>query len=324
MIKGTVKEGQTLTLDTTGVQNADKLAIKWMRGNQVIEGASGTSYKLTKLDVGYQITAVVSAENLNGTLSAATQEKVTPQEVFAAKVRLNKSELSIKKGKKYTFKTSVEPSDTTNKKLTWKSSNTSILTVDKNGKMTAKKSGRATVTVTAVNGIKASCKVTVTQSVDKIKLNRNSKTLGVQETYTLKSTLVPKYGKTSKITWTSSDKKVVTVNSKGKLTAKKTGTATITVRTGNGKTAECRITVKNKPKSIKLTAEKKNLKPGKTLKLKVSRSSGSAGKVTFTSTNKDVATVSSSGKVKALKKGKTTIKAVTYNGKTDRLVIHVK
>lgn len=324
VIKGTVKEGQTLTLDTTGIQNADKLVVKWMRGNQVIDGASGTIYKLTKLDVGYQITAVVSAENLNGTLSAATQEKVAPQEIFAEKVSLNKSELSIKKGKKYTLKTSVAPSNTTNKKLTWKSSNTSVLKVDQNGQITARKSGRATVTVTTVNGRKASCRVTVTQAVDKIKLNRKSKTLGVQETYTLKSTLVPKYAKTSKITWTSSDKKVASVNSKGKITAKKTGTATITVRTGNGKTAECRITVKNKPKSVKLSASVKNLKPGKTLQLKVTRSSGSAGKVTFTSTNEKVATVSSSGKVKALKKGKTTIKAKTYNGKSDTLVIHVK
>lgn len=324
LIKGTVKEGQTLTLDITGVQNADKLSISWMRGNQVIDGANGTSYKLTKLDVGYPITAVVSAENLNGTLSAATQDKVAPQEVLAAKVSLNKSELSIKKGKKYTFKTSIEPSNTTNKKLTWKSSSTSVLTVDKNGKMTAKKSGRATVTVTTANGRKASCKVTVTQSVDKIKLNRKTKTLGVQETCTLKSTLVPKYAKTSKITWSSSNKKVASVNSRGKITAKKTGTATITVRTANGKTAECKITVKNKPKSIKLSASIKNLKPGKTLKLKVTRSSGSAGKVTFTSTNEDVATVSSSGKVKALKKGKTTIKAKTYNGKSDTINIRVK
>ena len=190
--------------------------------------------------------------------------------------------------------------------------------------MTAKKSGRATVTVTTANGRKASCKVTVTQSVDKIKLNRKTKTLGVQETYTLKSTLVPKYAKTSKITWSSSNKKVASVNSRGKITAKKTGTATITVRTANGKTAECKITVKNKPKSIKLSASIKNLKPGKTLKLKVTRSSGSAGKVTFTSTNEDVATVSSSGKVKALKKGKTTIKAKTYNGKSDTIIIRVK
>lgn len=323
-IKGTVKEGQTLSLDTTNVANSEQLIITWMRGNQVIDGAAGTSYKLTKLDVGYLITAVVSSENLKGTLSAVTQEKVTPIEVFAEKLVISKTELSIGKGKTYTFKTRIEPSNTTNKNLTWKSSNTSLLTVDKKGKITAKKSGKATVTVKTANGKAAMCKVTITQAADKIKLNAVKKTLGVKEVYSLKSTLVPQYAKTSRITWKSSNTKVAAVNSKGKITAKKAGTAIISVKTANGKKAECKITVKNQPSSIKLNASNKTLKSGQIFTLKVTRSSGSAGKVTFTTSNKNVATVSSSGKIKAAKKGKATIKARAYNGKTASIKITVR
>ena len=110
-----------------------------------------------------------------------------------------------------------------------------------------------------------------------------------------------------------------------RITAVKEGKATITAITANGKKAICKVTVKKAPSSIKLSVgNAKSLKKGKTLKLKVTRSTGSAGNVTFSSNNEKVATVTSSGKIKAIKKGKAKITAKTYNGKSEYVVITVK
>ena len=161
-------------------------------------------------------------------------------------------------------------------------------------------------------------------AVASVKMNASKKTLGVKEKYQLIAIPKPANAVTGKLTWTSSNTKVAVVSSKGKITAKKVGKATITVTTANGKKARCKITVKKAPKWIKLSAKKKSLKVKKTLKLTTKLSAGSAGKVTYKTSNKKVATVSASGKVKALKKGKVTITAKTYNGKKAKVTLTIK
>ena len=160
--------------------------------------------------------------------------------------------------------------------------------------------------------------------VSSVKLDKKNVTLGVKESVTLKASVAPANAQNKKVTFKSSNTKVVKVSASGKLTAKKTGSAKITVTTANGKTASCKVKVKKAPKSIKLNAKNRTLKVGKTFRLKVKRSAGSAGNVTFTSSNKKVASVGSNGKIKALKKGKATITAKTYNGKKATIKITVK
>ena len=82
-------------------------------------------------------------------------------QVVPTSVALNKTTLTLDTGKTSTLKATVYPSNAANKKCTWSSSNTSIATVDKNGKVTAKASGTATITVKTSNGKTATCKVTV-------------------------------------------------------------------------------------------------------------------------------------------------------------------
>ena len=81
-------------------------------------------------------------------------------------------------------------------------------------------------------------------AVSSLRLNYSEKTIARGKTYMLKATLSKsgKYGR--KLTWTTSDKKVASVSSNGKVTARKKGTAVITVKTGNGLTKKCKITVK--------------------------------------------------------------------------------
>ena len=82
-------------------------------------------------------------------------------QVVPTSVALNKTTLTLDTGKTSNLKATVYPSNASNKKCTWSSSNTSVATVDKNGKVTAKASGTATITVKTSNGKTATCKVTV-------------------------------------------------------------------------------------------------------------------------------------------------------------------
>lgn len=153
------------------------------------------------------------------------------------------------------------------------------------------------------------------KEVTSIKLIGESKTLGVKEGLQLKYTVKPAGASPGKMTWKSSNQKVASVNAKGKVTARRAGKTTITVITANGKKNTYKITVKKAPAKLTLKANKKTMKAGKTLQLKKALSKGSAGKVTFKSSNKKVATVNAKGKVKALRNGRVTITARTYNGR---------
>lgn len=196
------------------------------------------------------------------------------------------------------------------KDVTYSSSNEKVASVDANGKVTAKAAGTAVITATSAAGKTAQYKLTV--KTPTVKLNVSAKTLyvkGSPATVTLKATTA---GVTGKVTYTSSRSSVASVDTNGKVTAASAGTAVITAKCGNYK-ATCKITVK-KP-TVKATASVSTLFTGGTSQVKVSRT-GLTGKVTYTSSNKSVATVSTSGKVTAKKAGTATITVKCGNYKT--------
>lgn len=173
------------------------------------------------------------------------------------------------------------------------------------------------------NKLNQAVKGLVKKTITSVKLNVKKKTLGEKEKFKLTVKLKPSGVSAGTLKWSSSDKKIVTVDKKGRITAKKPGTAKITVKTANKKSAYCTITVRKKPKSVTLTAKSDRLKVNKTMQLKTKLSKGSAGKVTYTSNKPKIATVSASGKVKALKKGTVTITVKTYNNKKDYVKIKI-
>lgn len=161
----------------------------------------------------------------------------------------------------------------------------------------------------------------------KITLNVTKVTLGIKETSQLTAKVTPSDASASsrKVTYQSSNPKVVTVNSSGKLTAKKAGTATITATTGSGKKATCKVTVKKAPSKVTLNATSKTLKKGKTFQIKVTLPKNTASsRITYSTGNKKIATVSATGKIKAIKKGTTYITVKTYNNKTAKIKITIK
>lgn len=183
--------------------------------------------------------------------SVPTPTKPTVNKI--TKVALNKKSVTLNKGKSTTVKATVTPTNATNKKLKWTSYNSKIATVDQNGKVTAKSRGVANIVAMAQDGSGkyAICQVTVKQPVTSVKLNRKSATLKVkgnakQKTVTLKAKVYPNNANNKTVKWSTSKSKIATVNSKGKVIAKKKGTCYIiaTAKDGSKKSAKCKITVK--------------------------------------------------------------------------------
>ena len=180
-------------------------------------------------------------------------------------------------------------------KPTFKSSNKRIATVNKAGKVTAKRKGTVTITVKS-NNRTLKCKVIV--KYPKAKLNKKKVTLYIKKTKKLKiKNLI------GKAKFYSNKKKIATVSKSGKITAKKKGKATITVKANGGQVMKCVVTVKGPhfKKKKYVTYKNHSVKP---------KVVSGTGKITgWKSSNKKIATVSKSGKVRGRKPGKCTITA---------------
>ena len=127
-----------------------------------------------------------------------------------------------------------------------RTTNKKIAKVDKKGKTTGKKAGKATVTITYTNGSRRIFQVKVQKGIVKttaVSVNKRNIILAKKgKSFQLKVTLTPVTSQ-QKVTYKSSNSKVAAVNSKGKIVAKKKGTATITVKSGNKKIT-CKVKVK--------------------------------------------------------------------------------
>ena len=155
-------------------------------------------------------------------------------------------------GDSYTFSPTIfdEGATTT---LTWRSSDTSVATIDTNGELTCIGLGSTIITCTAHNGVSAQCVVTVNPVlVSGITLNETEAELTVGEKLQMEATIAPDNATDKSVTWSSTNEAVVVVSESGQVTAVGSGTCQIkaTANDGSGKSASCLITVE---KNNKLT-----------------------------------------------------------------------
>lgn len=287
------------------------------------------SFHSVKNDSWYE--RVFNVNKTNGTLT------ITPVSVPATSITLNASSQNLITGESFTLTATVEPAKTTDT-VVWSSSNEAVATVS-DGTVTAAKAGTTEITATAGN-VKATCTVTVSDPVYKvtdIKLTAApSRRIAAGKKVKLKASIAPSNATDKSVTWTSSNKKVATVNAKGLVKFKKNAggkkvTITATAKDGSKKFAKITLTcMKGSVKSIKLSG-KTTVKSGKTTKLKakVSTKNGKANKtVVWSSSNTKLATVDKNGKVKTVKgkKGtvKITAKATDGSGKKATIKIKIK
>ena len=250
-------------------------------------------------------------------------------------VKLNCSTLTLGVGEEYTLVKTVSPSGA-NQPCTWSSSNQGVASVDSNGKVTAKKTGMASITVKTYNGKTAQCKVTVKPDPTSVKINPTSVTLGVGESYTItENTDSGTYANSANLKWTSTNTKVATVtkgsSNKATITAKATGTAYVKITLYNGKTAQCKVTVKTAPSSVTTNPSSVTLGVGESYTISENTNGGTyanAANLKWTSSNAGVATVTKGSANKAIIKAKgpgtAYIKITLYNGKTAQCKVTVK
>ncbi|MDF2540786.1 MAG: hypothetical protein K0S47_504 [Herbinix sp.] len=143
----------------------------------------------------------------------------------------------------YSQKAIIDDGSRTDITIRYTSSNPDVLTVNASGKLTLKSTGTAVITAEIFNGLEATYSVTVKKTPTSVSLSPSSITLSIKASKTLKYS-IPSGCYTSKYTFKSSNPKIATVDSYGKIVAKGKGTATITITTHNGKKATCKITVK--------------------------------------------------------------------------------
>ncbi len=169
--------------------------------------------------------------------AAVTTETAIPATEAPDVIKNSKTSITLGVGE--TVKITMDGAET----VTYETSNSKILTVTKNGVVTAKKVGKAKIVATDEKGNTKTCTITVKKAPKKVKVNFTKKTMKKGKKATIKVSFAKGYY-SNKNTFKSSNKKVATVNSKGVITAKKKGTCKITVKTFNGKKAVIKIIVK--------------------------------------------------------------------------------
>lgn len=347
-INGTLEYGQTLSVVTQDVNSA-KLSYQWKRGGKTI--GEGKNYVLTAKDIGHVISCEVFAHDKNGVILAATQEEIAKAPtnlVLTASPQLElKNQIILEAEVKGV--NDEKPSGTVvfyqdQKKLTdsiavvhgkasyiWtevkKGTYNICAEFTPSSEENGYKDSSATVNVEAAGVEPTPTPMPTpkpTQPVPSLKpsitLNRSSVILDTAGTKTVKlSAKVVGTGK--KVTYKSSNVKVVKVNAKGNVTAVKAGKATITA-TANGVKAICNIVVKeasirlDKSSVVMYTSGEKTEKVRATV-------TGVNQKVTYKSSNEKVAKVKADGTITAGKEGRARITA-TANGRTATCTVVVK
>ena len=306
--KLSLAKGATATLTATVVPaDATNKKVTWRSNNTSI--ATVENGTVTAVSGG-NVTITVTTEDGNHTVRCEVTVTVS-----ATGVTFLQTELPLVKGATATLSATVVPADATNKQVTWSSTNTAVAIVE-NGTVTAVSGGAATITVTTEDGNHtATCEVTVTVPVTGVTLSQTELPLLKGATAGLTATVSPPDATNQKVTWSSNNTAVATVEN-GTVTAVSAGNATITVTTEDGNhTARCEVTVTVSATGVTLSQTELSLAKGAkaTLRATVVPSDATNQKVRWSSNNTSIATVEN-GTVTAVSGGNATITVTTEDG----------
>ncbi|MDR1131341.1 MAG: Ig-like domain-containing protein [Oscillospiraceae bacterium] len=283
-----------------------------------------TDYRVTGANLTGQVFTIdnVNGSNPSNTPNAVKKLSVVSTQTFYTDWGFESGALAVAKGGKVTVALTgadVSSGNVTAGKLQWSSSDTSVATVSSAGVVTAKKAGAVDITaVISDESLKIeTCRVTVTQPVTGVDLTPSTLKVAAGVSSALTATVKPADATDKSVIWTSSNPGVAEVSADGVVTGIKAGTATITATTVDGaKKDTCSVTVTQPVLGVSLDAATITLAKGKTQKLiaAVSPADATDKSLTWSSNNKTVATVSSTGTVTALKAGTATVTVTTKDG----------
>lgn len=267
-----------------------------------------------------RITSAQTPEPSGTAGSGTSAPTATPGKKVPTKVKVTPSTKFLKKGKTFYVKAKVTGS-TKNKKVRWTSSNKKVCTVSQSGKVKGKKIGSATITATARDGsgARGKCRVRVVRAVTKIKLKPSSTTVLVGKLKKIKVSIKPKNATIKKVSWSTADASIATVDAGGKVLGIAPGVVQIRAKAkdGSGKTARCYVTVKEAVEATGVTVANSEITVAKGRAVQsgiVASPANTTTAIHYHSDNKKVATVDSHGKIRTYRVGQATIYGETANG----------
>ena len=262
-------------------------------------------------------TATITAKSADGGASAECVLTVTCD---VKGVSLTDHNITIKVGAESQLGAVVYPGRATEKSVSWTSSDPTVATVDETGIVKGVASGVAVIEVkTTDGGFTDKCNVVVESNVQSIELNKTSLDMVVKDTEQLTATVLPEGVSNPKVSWTTTNDQVATVDKEsGLVTAIGAGDAIICATTEDGgHHAFCSVSVRPNVNSITMSSEKESLFIGATLSLSVELDPAETAeyvKIVWKSSDEKVATVDQSGKVTPVGKGTAVITASTTDG----------
>ena len=226
-----LKIGDTYTLTSTITpNNATNKEVEWSSNNSDV--ATVENGKIVAKNKGEaKITVKSKDTGVSATCNVKVVKKVT-------EISISESAVNLNVGDESTLNYTIGPDDATNKEVEWISSNSDVVSVD-NGKVIAKKTGTANITVKSKDtGISASCKITVTARVESIELQKNSYTVIKGKKLTINPVIKPEYATNKEYTISSDDENIVKIENN------------VIVGVNEGKT-NVTFTTKDQNKSVK-------------------------------------------------------------------------
>lgn len=311
-----LKPGETHQLTATVLpQNASNAEVTWYSDKESVATVSQSGLVT---GVGPGETTVHAVTTDGGKMASCLVKVGTP----VKGITLSVSSKTLYVGDpSLDISATLTPANATDKSLEWSSSDPEVASIAPGAALHAVikplKPGKTTITATTKDGgFTASCEVTVKRHVSGVSLNKASLTLYVGETESLAATVAPEDASDKTVAWSSDNSAVASV-SNGKVTANKPGTAVIKVVTNDlSKEAACTVTVKRHAESVELSQKEIKLYLGenRSLTATVLPSDASDKNVTWSSSNPNVATVSTAGNVVSKSVGTTVITVKTADG----------
>lgn len=314
----TLFKGETTTLVATVLpDNATNKSVSWSSSNTNVATVDENGVVTALLKGTAKITAKANDDS-----GVSAQATITVKNVTATNIELNYSSYTLKKGETIQLEAIVSPENVENASVSWSSSSTAIASVTSSGLVTAKSVGSATITAKTKDGsnLTAKCDITVEPTlVETITLSSNMVELEVGGTYQLSATVLPETATNKNVTWTSSNENIMMVTSSGLVKGLAIGEATVTATAadGSGVSASATVHVISLPvNSITLNQTYVVLQVGEhfSLTATVSPANATNTNVLWSSSNDDVAMVTSSGNVVALAPGETVVTATAADG----------
>lgn len=306
----TINKGDVETLTVTIYpEDATDKSFTWSSSNPTI--VTVDNGLITGISKG---SANITVKTNNGQISDTCTVTVN---IPVTGITLNETNLYLPIGYSKKLIATVNPSDASNKNVSWFSNNTDIVEVDNQGNLTFKAVGTATITVTTEDGnYSASCDIQTYIAVTGIRLNKNSLNLNIDESETLIATILPENATNKNIIWSSSNENIATIEN-GKIIPVGAGNTRIQATTEDGNySAYCNVTIIIPTSGITLNKNSLllNVNNSEQLIATVHPENASNQKLIWTSSNTNLVTVSQNGLVTVKGIGRATVSVMTEDG----------